>query len=98
VHSLDVDDLLAVINSWTCTGTCAGDVALNPCLDGAVDVDDLLVIINHWGACDSGPSSPPQFISECFEICESLEGEDWQKCMTACINEVCSSNPSECEE
>jgi hypothetical protein len=99
---VDTDDLLAVINGWgPCPAAptlCPADVALNPCPSGNVDTDDLLVVITNWGACNAGPTSPPQFISECFNICSSLEGEDWQKCMNACISEVCYNNPSECEE
>ena len=96
---VDVDDLLTVINSWgLCPAPCVADAPLSPCPNGVVDVDDLLEVINHWGECEAGPSSPPEFISDCFDICSSLEGEDWQKCMTACINEVCNNNPSECEE
>jgi hypothetical protein len=96
---VDVDDLLLVINSWgECPAPCPADNALGPCPNGIVETDDLLEVINNWGECDPTPSSPPEFIWECFEICETLEGEDWQKCMTACINEVCNNNPSECEE
>ena len=47
--SIDVDDLLNVINSWgACPApiaACAGDVNG----DGNVDVDDLLMVINSWG-------------------------------------------------
>jgi hypothetical protein len=96
---VDTDDLLAVINSWgVCAAPCPADISLSPCADGIVATDDLLAVINNWGACNAGPTSPPQFISECFNICEELVGEDWQKCMNACINEVCYNNPSECEE
>jgi hypothetical protein len=45
--TVNVDDLLAVINAWgPCTG-CAADVNL----DGDVDVDDLLAVIGAWGSC-----------------------------------------------
>jgi hypothetical protein len=50
---VDVDDLLAVINSWggcplPCPPHCAADIAPagGNC---AVDVDDLLMVINNWG-------------------------------------------------
>ena len=45
---VNVDDLLAVINSWgDCPpGICAADVVD----DGTVDVDDLLLVVNGWGA------------------------------------------------
>ncbi len=44
---INVNDLLAVINSWgVCTGLpCAGDVDNN----GVVNVNDLLTVINNWG-------------------------------------------------
>jgi hypothetical protein len=45
---VNVDDLLAVINSWgPPTGSCSADVDQN----NVVNVDDLLVVINTWGAC-----------------------------------------------
>ena len=47
---VNVDDLLAVINSWgICpTGNCSADIApLGG--DGQVNVDDLLAVINNWG-------------------------------------------------
>jgi hypothetical protein len=44
---VDVDDLLAVINTWGSNNP-IGDATGN----GIVDVDDLLIVINGWGACD----------------------------------------------
>jgi predicted outer membrane repeat protein len=44
---VDVDDLLAVVNSWGPCGNCAADITGN----GVVDVDDLLAVINGWGTC-----------------------------------------------
>jgi hypothetical protein len=45
---VDVDDLIAVILGWGCTGAkCAGDVNDS----GVVDVDDLITVILHWGPC-----------------------------------------------
>jgi hypothetical protein len=46
---VDVDDLLAVINTW-------GSCKLSPCAadinqSGAIDVDDLLIVINNWQPC-----------------------------------------------
>ena len=50
---VNVDDLLAVINSWgACAdpSICPADIA--PASgDDAVNVDDLLAVINAWGAC-----------------------------------------------
>jgi trimeric autotransporter adhesin len=43
--TIDVDDLLAVINAWGPCAGCAADVTGN----GIVDVDDLLAVINNWG-------------------------------------------------
>src|SRR6185503_15730281 len=46
--AVDVDDLIAVILGWGCTGAkCAGDVNDS----GVVDVDDLITVILHWGPC-----------------------------------------------
>jgi hypothetical protein len=50
---VDLDDLLAVINSWgmdcsPCTpSSCAADVDD----DCDVDLDDLLYVVNNWGPC-----------------------------------------------
>jgi hypothetical protein len=47
--TVDVDDLLMVINNWNNTGPdTPGDVNG----DQVVDVDDLLAVINDWGACE----------------------------------------------
>ena len=47
--TIDVDDLLTVINQWTSSTclSCTGDVNG----DAVVDVDDLLAVINDWGLC-----------------------------------------------
>jgi hypothetical protein len=44
---VNIDDLLAVINSWGPCPGCATDI--ND--DGVVNIDDLLLVINSWGAC-----------------------------------------------
>jgi hypothetical protein len=43
---VDIDDLLAVINSW---GSLGGPADVNG--SGVVDIDDLLMVINGWGSC-----------------------------------------------
>jgi hypothetical protein len=51
--TVDVDDLLAVINAWgSCVDpkACLADISPFPEGDGQVNVDDLLVVINNWGA------------------------------------------------
>jgi len=46
-HTVNIDDLLAVINNW---GGGAGNIAdVNH--DSIVNIDDLLAVINAWGAC-----------------------------------------------
>jgi len=46
--TVNVDDLLAVINAWgACPSSCASDIA-PPGGNGVVDVDDLLMVINNW--------------------------------------------------
>jgi YVTN family beta-propeller protein len=52
-HSVDVDDLIAVILTWGLTGAPGAlptDVGPG-CGNGVVDVDDLIAIILNWGAC-----------------------------------------------
>jgi hypothetical protein len=43
---VDINDLLAVINSW---GSIGGPADVNS--SGTVDIDDLLTVINSWGPC-----------------------------------------------
>ncbi len=47
---VNVDDLLAVVNSWGNCPACPADVAPFGG-NGVVNVDDLLAVINGWGAC-----------------------------------------------
>ncbi len=45
--TVNVSDLLAVINAWGPCGGCAADITG----DGVVGVNDLLAVINAWGPC-----------------------------------------------
>ena len=45
--SVGVNDLLAVIAEWGCSGTCEADITD----DGLVNVQDLLELIAAWGTC-----------------------------------------------
>ena len=43
--TVEVDDLLGIINSWgNCAAPCPADINGN----GVVDVDDLLAVLNDW--------------------------------------------------
>ena len=44
---VNVNDLLAVVNSWGACVGCPADVNG----DDMVNVNDLLQIVNHWGPC-----------------------------------------------
>jgi hypothetical protein len=44
---VNIDDLLAVIGNFTCTGVCDGDADGN----GVVDINDLLMTIGNFGPC-----------------------------------------------
>lgn len=46
--SVNIDDLLAIINNWNATGR-PGTVQGDANGDGVVNIDDLLMVINHWG-------------------------------------------------
>jgi hypothetical protein len=48
--SVNVDDLLLIINNWGSCAVCPADIAPAgpPAGDGQVDVNDLLMVINHW--------------------------------------------------
>lgn len=45
--SVNVDDLLLIINSWGPCAGCPADIVST----GNVNVDDLLAVINAWGPC-----------------------------------------------
>lgn len=45
--SVDVMDLLAVLDEWSCTGECIADINN----DDVVDVLDLLIVLDEWGGC-----------------------------------------------
>jgi choice-of-anchor B domain-containing protein len=46
--SVNIDDLLAIINAWgACPPPCSADI-VPPGGNGAVDIDDLLAVINNW--------------------------------------------------
>lgn len=50
--SINVTDLLAVINAWgACTLPCPPQCAADTNGDCAIDVSDLLAVINAWGPC-----------------------------------------------
>lgn len=52
--TVNVDDLLAVINTWSQVGPPRpqGDCAPLPNGNCTVNVDDLLAVINGWGPCN----------------------------------------------
>lgn len=59
-QSVNVNDLIGVINSWgPCTGgplLCAADIApLGG--NGSINVEDLLAVLNGWGACPCLPTN-----------------------------------------
>jgi hypothetical protein len=93
--TVNVDDLLGIINNWgACDGgsepryICRADIA--PALgNGTVDVDDLLAVLNNWGDCRGGGiASAPDEVGDCFDYCESLSGQQWEDCMTRCLEAV----------
>jgi hypothetical protein len=45
--TVNIDDLLLVINNWGQTGINPADLTGN----GVVNIDDLLTVINRWGVC-----------------------------------------------
>ena len=53
---VNIDDLLAVINSWGPCPGCPADLTPQYCSNGTVNIDDLLVVINNWGDCPFPPS------------------------------------------
>jgi len=53
--AVDVDDLLAVIDSWGAQGGWTAADQFPPGGDGVINIDDLLALLEAWGPC--GPSS-----------------------------------------
>jgi uncharacterized membrane protein len=49
-ESVNIDDLLAVINSWGSCQACPPDLNV----DGFVNIDDLLILINEWSTTERG--------------------------------------------
>jgi len=45
--TVDVNDILLVINDWGFCSSCPGDIDGN----GSVDVNDMLVVLGAWGDC-----------------------------------------------
>ena len=45
---VNIDDILAVIGNFACSGDCDGDVDGN----GIVNIDDLLMVISNFGPCE----------------------------------------------
>lgn len=45
---VNIDDLLAVIGNFSCSGDCDGDIDGN----GIVNIDDLLMVISNFGPCE----------------------------------------------
>ena len=45
---VNIDDILAVIGNYACSGDCDGDVDGN----GIVNIDDLLMVISNFGPCE----------------------------------------------
>ncbi|MBG79622.1 MAG: hypothetical protein CMJ39_02785 [Phycisphaerae bacterium] len=56
-NTVDVDDLLMVINQWGDCGSCSGDLDDS----GAVDVADLLLLLDGWGDCEGGSDGEGPF-------------------------------------
>ena len=108
--SIDVDDLLVVINNWgqcPCTAPCPCTIA--PCLgdivatsSNAVDVDDLLAVINNWGdECGTMNTEMPQSIQECWNECNSRcpgDIECFNACFDGCVEALCKAEIIECDE
>ena len=108
---VDVDDLLAVINSWgTCADPCPANIAPGcPSPGTAVDVDDLLAVINNWGDCEgicaenqgvAYYSSMPQSVDDCMDNCSNRfpgGGSQWSDCVDDCVEGLCRAEIIDCD-
>jgi hypothetical protein len=47
--TVNVADMLAVINSWGNCASCPADISPSPNGDGVVNVADLMMVLNDWG-------------------------------------------------
>lgn len=92
--TVNVDDLLMVLNNWnSCPGGnpgCPGDATK----DGEVNVDDLLVVLNNWGSCPTGACCLAG--GGCSEVsavdCANVEGEFHGE-GTGCDDGLCVAGP-----
>ena len=96
--TVNIDDLLAVINAWgncpelpdgVATGPrppCPADISPSVCGDSVVNIDDLLAVINHWGPCPNHPMCglmPPTQEEGPPESAPQSISDCWHKCSNA---------------
>lgn len=107
--SVNVDDLLAVINGWgpcpSPPAACPADIMPTMCGSGTVNVDDLLLVIGNWGPCILGNStsaeqSMPTSIQDCeddaSELYEAFTTE-WNAYVNACVDALCKAQIIDCD-
>jgi len=94
---VNVDDLLAVINSWgPCPAppvACLADVAPQPFGNGVVNVDDLLAVLNAWGPAPWGAGvcvgdNPATAVCQVDGACFPLACDHSTCTPSACICEI----------
>jgi hypothetical protein len=96
---VNVNDLLAVINTWGATGPPRpqGDCDPSPTGSCTVNVNDLLTVINAWGACPQpsgaccmpgGICAPNQIASACATAGGTYQGDG-----TSCSPNPCPPPP-----
>jgi len=91
--AIDINDLLAVINSWGQPGLT--DIAPDCSGDGVTNINDLLAIINNWGTCGESPEELPESIADCWDFAdreceESEDPECWEKTYAGCLAYLCA--------
>ena len=77
--SVDIADLMVVLNNWGCTGdSCAGDATG----DGMTNPNDLILVLTSWGPCGA---------SGCASNADCNDGDPCT--MDFCINGTCYHFP-----
>ena len=97
--TVNIDDLLAVINAWgdcperpngAATGPrppCPADISPPVCGDSVVNIDDLLAVINHWGPCPPHQMCglmPPTQEDGPPESAPETVNDCWNSCSAKC--------------
>jgi len=95
--TVNVQDLLYLLEQWSSSCPCAADIAPSPCGgDGFVNTQDLLALIAAWGAdCPSGVINDLGYtVQDCYVCIDAANlvsepfSEDWYVLIDACLDKL----------